>query len=100
MYKLKYHTLNKVDRKKLKEEFKNTEYGKSLNKRFIRLYIIGTLGIFFSIYLFYSYKSNWDLIPATILLIASLVFIISPFIIKPNKLNDYLIKKQKNNKQK
>ena len=99
MYKLKYYTLNKEERKNLKKEFTESSYGKSLNKRLIRIFILGIIGLGFSIYLFFTYSSIWDLITITSLLIASLIFILSASMIKVNKLNDFLIKKQKTTKK-
>ncbi len=97
MYKLKYYSLSKEEKKDLIKKFKETNQGKDLYNRFKRLIVIGTLGLLFSIFMFITYKNNWDLVTATTLLIFSLIFIISPFIIRINKLNDYLVKTGKNN---
>ena len=95
MYRLKIYSLSKDERNKLKEEFYNTDGGKDLKLRLTRLLIIGILGILFSIYLFISNTSIFDIITGIILVIASLVFIIASFRLRVTKLNDYLVKKKK-----
>ncbi len=99
MYKLKYYTLNKEAKKKLRSDFSETDYGHTLNKRLIRIFIIGIIGLLLAIYLLYTYETIWDLITISSLLIASLVFIISPRMIKVSKLNDFLVKKEKTTKK-
>ena len=95
MYRLKIYSLSKDERNKLKEEFYKTDIGKDLKLRLTRLLIIGILGILFSIYLFVSNTSIFDIITGIILVIASLVFIIASFRLRITKLNDYLIKNKK-----
>lgn len=95
MYRLKVYSLSKDERKKLKEEFYQTDIGKDLKLRLTRLLIIGILGILFSIYMFISNTSIFDIITGIILLIASLVFIIASFRLRITKLNDYLVKNKK-----
>ncbi len=95
MYRLKIYSLSKEKRKKLKEEFYQTDIGKDLKLRLTRLLIIGILGILFSIYLFISNTSIFDIITGVILIIASLVFIIASFRLRITKLNDYLVKNKK-----
>ena len=95
MYRLKIYSLSKEERNKLKEEFYNTDVGKDLKLRLTRLLIIGILGILFSIYMFISNTSIFDIITGVILVIASLVFIIASFRLRVTKLNDYLVKNKK-----
>ena len=95
MLKLKYYSLNKEEKNKLKAEFYNTEFGKSIKSRLNRLLITGILGIIFSIILFIFPSNKWDLITGIILIIASLFFIISSFKVRIRKLNDYLVSKKK-----
>ena len=92
MYKLKYYSLSTEEKKILKQDFYKTEFGKSMKNRLNRLFIIGILGILFSIYLFFSYNSVWELALGIFLLIFSLLFLISSFKIRIDKLNNYLIK--------
>ncbi len=95
MYKLKYYSLNKEEKYKLKNNFYATQYGNELRARLNRLLIIGIMGILFSIYLFIFNTTKWDIVTGIILLLASFTFIIASFKIRINKLNDYLIKQSK-----
>ena len=95
MYRLKIYSLSKDERNKLKEEFYKSDRGKDLKLRLTRLLIIGIMGIIFSIFLFISNTSIFDIITGVILIIASLVFIIASFRLRITKLNDYLVKKKK-----
>lgn len=95
MLRLKYYSLNKNEKISLKNEFYNTEFGKSINYRLNRLLIIGILGLIFSIYLFISYNNKWDIVSAIILVIASLLFIIGSLRLRIKKLNNYLVTKKK-----
>ena len=95
MLKLKYYSLNKDEKEKLKVEFYKTEYGKELGKRLNRLLVIGIIGIVFAIILIIWHKNIWDIVTSILLLIASIIFIISSFRIRIIKLNNYLVKKNK-----
>lgn len=95
LYKLKYYSLSKEEKKKLKYEFYETDFGKSINTRLTRLLITGIIGFIFSIYLFLSYTTIWDMIIAISLCSASIIFIISSFIIRISKINTYLVNKKK-----
>lgn len=94
MYKLKYYSLSKEEKELLKEEYYKTDKGISNKTRLNRLFILGILGICFSIYLYISHTTIWDIVTASLLLIASLIFIIGSFKIKIRNLNNYLIKKK------
>ena len=94
MYRLKYYSLSKDEKNKLKEDFYKTDFGKNIKLRLNRLFFIGIIGILFSIYLFISHTTKWDIITAVLLTIASIVFIISSFKVRIKKLNAYLVKKK------
>lgn len=98
MYKLKYYSLTKKEKEKLKKDFYQTDFGKSINKRLKRLLITGILGILFSIYLFLYNTTKWDIILGILLNLSCIVFIISSFTIRINKLNDFLVSKNKKKK--
>jgi len=92
MLKLKYYSLTKEEKFKLKEKFYKTEFGKSIKERLNRLLIIGILGIIFSIFLFLYNPSKWDIISGVLLLVASLIFTIGSYRVRIKKLNNFLIK--------
>ena len=95
MYKLKYYSLEKKEKIKLKEEFYQTEYGQNLKKRLNRLFITGILGVLFSLYLFIFHQTKWDIVTGSILTLASMIFIIGSFKVRIDKINDYLVRKKK-----
>ena len=95
MLKKKYFSLNKDERKKLKIEFYQTDFGKSINTRLNRLFIIGVLCFLFSVILFIWPSNKWDIVTGFILVISSILFVGGSFNIRIDKLNNYLIKKKK-----
>ena len=95
MLRLKYYSLTKEEKKNLKQEFYQTEFGISIKRRLNRLLLIGILGTLFSIYLFLFYANKWDIVSGIILLLASIIFIIGSFKLKTKKLNNFLISKKK-----
>ena len=95
MYKLKYYSLSSKEKLELKNEFYQTEFGHKLEVRLNRLLVIGILSFAFSIFLFITNTMIWDIVTGILLLIASFIFIIGSFKIRAQKLNDYLIKKNK-----
>lgn len=95
MLKLKYYSLTKDEKKKLKQDFYNTEIGKVVKFRLTRLLITGIVGIVFSLYLFINPANKWDIISGIILTLISLGFVIASFKVRIDKLNDYLISKKK-----
>ena len=95
MLKLKYYTLTKEEKYKVKEEFYKTEFGINIKKRLDRLFLIGIMGIIFSILLIVFYKTKWDIITSITLSCASLFFIIGSYKIRIKKINEYLTKKKK-----
>lgn len=80
--------------KKYKDEFFQTDYGKSLKARLNRLIIIGILGILFSLYLIIWHTTKWDIVSGVILILASLFFIIESISLRISKTNDYILKKK------
>lgn len=95
MYRLKYYSLTKNEKINLKNEFYQTEFGKSINKRLNRLFIIGVISLIFSIVLFITNTTIWDITTGILLLIAALIFIIGSFKVRITKLNNFLVKKKK-----
>ncbi len=95
MLKLKYYSLSKEEKRKLKSEFYTTPYGKNLNARLTRLLITGFLGILFGLFLILKPSNNWDIYTGIVLGIVSIIFVVSSIVIRPKKLNAYLIKNKK-----
>lgn len=95
MYKLKYYTLTKEEQMKVKNNFYKTEFGTNIKKRLDRLFLIGILGIIFSILLFIFHSTKWDIVTGILLLIASIIFIIGSYKVRIDKINIYLTKKKK-----
>lgn len=98
--KTKYQKLTKSEKKEIKETYYKTEDGKAMKNRLTRLLITGSMGIIFSIYLFYTnYKNDgnniWEYILSGILLVASIIFIIGSYKIKHKVLNKEAIKSSK-----
>jgi len=95
MLRLKYYSLTKEEKKNLKKEFYETEFGKHIKGRLNRLLLVGFLGILFSIYLFIDPLNKWNIVLGIILTMASLIFIIGSYKVRIDKLNKFLIKKNK-----
>ena len=95
MLRLKYYSLNKNEKKELKNNFYNTEFGKNIKNRLDRLFLIGIIGILFSLYLFINPANKWDIVTGVILDIASIIFITESFKVRIKKINDYLVKQKK-----
>ncbi len=95
MYKLKYYSLTKEEKQKLKEEFYQTEFGQMLKKRLDRVFIIGIMSLVFGIFLILTKNNIWDLISGISLLIAAVVFLIGSFKVRIDKLNLYYAKTKK-----
>lgn len=95
LLKLKYYSLNKNERKDLKNKFYNTEYGNNIKKRLDRVFIIGILGIIFSLYLLILPNNKWDIVEGIILIIASFIFIFGSHKVRINKINTFLTQKKK-----
>jgi len=93
--RLKYYSLTKEEKLKLKDEFYQTEFGKNIKYRLNRLLITGIFSFIFSILLFIIHTTIWDITTGIILLIASLIFIIGSHKLRINKLNNFLISKKK-----
>lgn len=95
MLRLKYYSLNKEEKYKLKEEFYQTDFGKHIKSRLNRLLLIGFIGILFSTYLFINPANKWDIVTGIILTLTSLLFIIGSYKVRIDKLNKFLIKKNR-----
>lgn len=95
MLRLKYYSLNKNERKELKNKFYNTEYGNNIKKRLDRVFIIGILGIIFSLYLLILPNNKWDIVEGIILIIASFIFIFGSHKVRIDKINIFLTQKKK-----
>ena len=68
MFKLKYYSLNKEEKEKLKKEFYQTSFGNSINKLLRRILLMGIFGLIFSIYMYFTKTYNWELYIAIVLL--------------------------------
>ena len=95
MYRLKYYSLSKEEKKELKNKFYETDTGKDVKFHLNRLLITGIFGLIFGIILIVINKSIWEIVLGVSLIILSLFFIISSFWVRINKINDYLVKTYK-----
>lgn len=95
MLRFKYYSLTKNEKIELKNKFYNTEYGCTLKKQLDRVFIIGILGIIFSLYLFIFHSNKWDIVEGIILTIASFIFIFASHKVRINKINTFLVKNKK-----
>jgi len=98
--KNKYERMKKEEKKICKEKYYSTPKGKEMKQRFLRLNIIGTIGILFSCFLIVSgYISKeigwatWTM--AIILFLFSIVYIVGSYILKKQCLNNYAVKHMK-----
>lgn len=94
MYRLKYYSLSKDEKNKLKEDFYKTDLGNNIKIRLNRVFIYGIMGLSFSILFFFTDKTLIFRILSIGLFIISIIFIISSFKIRIKKLNEYLVKKK------
>lgn len=95
MLRLKYYSLDKIEKQNLKNNFYNTEVGKVVKYRLTRLLLTGIALLMFSIYLFINPANKWDIISGIILNFISLTFIGASFKVRIDKLNNYLITQKK-----
>lgn len=98
--KNKYQRMSKEEKKQCQTFYYNTEKGHEMKMRFLRLKIIGGVGVAFSIFLvvsgYISNEINWATwVMAGILFLFSWVFIIGSEVIKGKCLNQYAVKKMK-----
>ncbi len=94
--KLKYQTLSKEEKIKVKEEFYASELGKENKFRLIRIIFIGVLSLIYSAYCIYEYTNTdhiFYLINAVTFIIAGIVLIIGYFKVKLKLYNKIAIKK-------
>ncbi len=95
MYKLKYYSLSKEEKKELKDKFYETNMGKDVKFHLNRLFLTGIFGLIFGIILIIISKSIWETTLAISLIVICLFFIISSFWVRISKINDYLVKIKK-----
>ena len=98
--KNQYQRMNVLEKKRCRESYYQTEKGKEMKARLCRLYVIGGIGLLFSIYLVVSgyldHSINWATWTMAILLaLFSLIFIIGSYKIRQKVLNQYAIKNYK-----
>ena len=98
--KNKYQRMSKEEKKDLQEKFYKTEKGKDMKKRLLRLRIIGFVGMLFDVFLVVSAYFSKELNCATwlmsiILMVCSVTYFVSSFVLKGKVLNDFAIKNVK-----
>lgn len=95
--KTKYERMKPYEKKKLVELYKNTNAGKTMMMRLLRLNIIGAILIIYAIYMFVSDIKDLDwtnyLISIPILCIG-LFFIIMSYRLRKKVLNQFAIKQK------
>ena len=92
-----YQTLNKEQKNKIKEIFKNEYQNTPVNARFSRLLMYSIVGILFSGFMLIEYfvldnKNIGNIIIGLTLLIASITFLIGRYRIKLRYLNKIALK--------
>ena len=99
MVKTKYQRMNKEEKKNARIEYFNTDKGKNLKTRMIRLLIYGILLLGFGIYIIIDAVIKDDAIIELVygigLIVVAFAFIISRYFIIIKKTNDYLTKPKK-----
>ncbi len=95
--KNKYQRLSKDEKKECRKMYYNTIKGKEMKLRLTRLFIIGTLGILFAIYIIgngiLTHQIHWyDYFIAIPLFFASIIFLVSSFLIYRKVLNQFALK--------
>lgn len=99
MKKYKYQRLSKEEKKKARNDFYKTEYGKNLKLRFKRINIYSIILILFGTYLLIeaiiNKNSYAEYIYSTILIIFGIAFLISKFHIEMIKVNEFITKPKK-----
>lgn len=99
MIKNKYQRLSYEEKRKAREDFYKTDFGKEQKPRFNRLIIVSILLFLFSIYLLIDAIIKKDSIfaytAAILLFIFSAVFFIGRHKVIVKNVNSYLIKKKK-----
>lgn len=97
MLKTKYDRMKPYEKKKTIELYKNTNKGKEMMKRLLRLNIIGTILILYAIYTFVSdiKDLHWTNYLISIPLIGiGLFFIIMSYRLRKKVLNQFAIKQK------
>lgn len=98
MFKYKYFTLKKDEKKEAKKGFYSTPRGKSLKVRHTRLVIYGLLLLLFGIYLLIDTLLKEAglafLIYSILIMIMGLLFIISKYYLMVRDVNKYIVTKK------
>ena len=96
--KTKYQRMNKEEKTKIREKFKNSEHGKEQMPRLNRLLFLGVLGIGAGTYLIIdnimNAKNIWMYITNGILIIASIIFFIGSLVLRQKEYNKVAIKEK------
>lgn len=95
--KNKYKRMSKEEKKEVREKYYQTAKGKEMKNRFLRLNIIGTVGILFSLFLVVSghlsNEINWATwVMAIILTIFSIIYLLGAFLLKKKCFNNFALK--------
>lgn len=98
--KNKYQRMTKEEKLACQKKYYETTKGKEMKIRFLRLKIIGTIGILFSIFLiasgYISGEISWSTwVISIILCVFSTIYISGAIILKRKCLNQYAVKKMK-----
>lgn len=98
--KNKYQRMSREEKKQCREKYYATSKGKEMKMRFLRLNLIGTGGILFSVFLvvsgYLSQELNWATWGMAILLtLFSILYLVGSFILKGKCLNQFAVKNLK-----
>ena len=99
MVKTKYQRMTKEEKREARIQFFNTDEGKNLNTRMVRLLIYGILLLGFGIYIIIdAIQKNDEILQifyGILLIVVAFVFIIGRYFIIMKRTNDYLTKPKK-----
>ncbi len=95
--KNKYQRLSKEEKKECQKMYYNTQKGKEMHLRFIRLTIIGIIGLLFSAYIFSTGNIDeplkwYEYVLILLLVLSSLLFLVGTYKIKQKVLNQFALK--------
>ena len=93
MLKTKYERMTKLEKKELEKKYKETEKGKLMMERLLRVKIIGVIGIVYAGYFLIKEGLVWkNILLYGPLLVISLIFIVTSKKLKKKVLNQLAIK--------
>ena len=96
---MNYYSLNKSERKSLKENYLKTKKGSEMNKMFVRLIAEGilclALGIYFLVSTIITKGEWWNYFLAGALFISGFTFLIGQWRVKIKEYNRFLVKGNK-----